>query len=232
MGEKILVVDDDPAIVKLITKVLASKQYTVLSADNGLSALDIIKKEVPDLVVSDAQMPGLDGHSLCRALRKEKASGSVPLILISGAWTQEANVLAGFEGGADDYILKPLSMPLLLARIEAVLRRYKKTGDADGEFKKYGLVLDQEGRSVSVRGQRLRLTRKEFDLLALLAGKPNRVFSVPYLLETVWGYDPADYNDPSTVEAHISRLRKKCGPEIAACLINVTGHGYKFETQE
>ena len=118
---------------------------------------------------------------------------------------------------------------MLRARILTVLKRYETATKMDGMLKKAGIELDPAGRTVKVNGTPVSLTRKEFDLLATLIAKPGRVLSVSYLLETVWGYDPADYNDPGTVEVHISHLRKKLGPKLAKRITNLTGHGYKFE---
>lgn len=229
MGHKILVVDDDPAIRKMIQTYLEKNSYSVMTADNGSDALLVTKEAHPDLVLSDAEMPGLDGHSLVRVLKKETSTQSIPLMLMSGARIEENNILAGFESGADDYILKPFSLPVLVARIEAVLRRYENASEMGMKLKKCGIELDPEGRKVNVNGKPVPLTRKEFDLLTMLISKSGRVLSVSFLLEKVWGYDPADYNDPGTVEAHISHLRKKLGPQIAKRIVNLTGHGYRFD---
>jgi DNA-binding response OmpR family regulator len=137
--------------------------------------------------------------------------------------------LAGFAGGADDYVLKPFSLPVLVARIEAVLRRYSAASDCRDKLKRSGIELDAAGRSAKVAGKAVAMTRKEFDLLTQLVSKPGRALSIPYLLETVWGYDPADYNDPATVEVHICHLRKKLGSKLGKRIVAVTGHGYKFE---
>jgi DNA-binding response OmpR family regulator len=110
-----------------------------------------------------------------------------------------------------------------------VLRRYGTTAKMESKLKKFGIELDPAGRTVKSNGKSVSLTRKEFDLLATLMSNPGRALAIRYLLETVWGYDPADYNDPGTVEVHISHLRKKLGPRIARRIVNVTGHGYKFE---
>jgi len=223
------VVDDDPEILKMIRRFLESRSYQVITADNGAEALTALRDGSPDIVLSDAKMPVLDGHTLCRLIRKETTEHSIPLILMSGAWIEESNILAGFEGGADDYLMKPLSLPVLAARLEAVIRRYANAAKSGKMLRKSGLELDPEGRSVSVNGKKVQLTRKEFDLLVQLVSKAGRMLSVPFLLETVWGYDPSDYNDPGTVETHISHLRKKLGREIGSRIINSTGHGYKFE---
>jgi DNA-binding response OmpR family regulator len=229
MTPKILVVDDDASIRAIVKRYLAVNGFSVVITDNGSEGLLLIREAQPDLVLLDVEMPGLDGFAVCRVLKNETASRQIPVIMMSGNMIQEKDLLKGFEGGADDYITKPLSLPVLRARILTVLKRYETATKMDAKLKKAGIELDPAGRTVKVNGTPVSLTRKEFDLLATLLSKPGRVLSVPYLLETVWGYDPADYNDPGTVEVHISHLKKKLGPKTAKRIVNVLGHGYKFE---
>ena len=229
MAANILVVDDDATIRGIVKKYLAANGFAVVVTDSGSEALLLIRESPPDLVLLDVEMPGLDGFAVCRVLKKETSSRQIPIVIMSGTMIQEKDLLQGFEGGADDYIVKPFSLPLLMARIQAVLRRYQTASKMETKLKKAGIELDPAGRTVKVNGTPIALTRKEFDLLATLIGKPGRVLSVSYLLETVWGYDPADYNDPGTVEVHVSHLKKKLGPKTAKRIVNVLGHGYKFE---
>lgn len=229
MSRKILIVDDDDAVRGVAKKYLAGRGYCVVVTDNGSEGILLVREARPDLVLLDAEMPGLDGYSVCRVLKKNSATHNLPVIIMSGARIDDRDVLSGFEGGADDYILKPFSLPVLLARIEAVTRRYSKSEHMEEKLKKCGIELDPAGRTVFVHGKAVSLTRKEFDLLSILIGKTGRVLNVPYLLETVWGYDPADYNDPGTVEVHVSHLRKKLGTKTAKHIVSVFGHGYKFE---
>ena len=229
MPRKILVVDDDKAILSLVRKYLSANGYTVVVTDNGSEALMLVRETKPDVILCDVDMPGLDGNAVCRVLKKEATTQAIPVVIMSGARINEPDVLAGFAGGADDYVTKPFSLAVLSARLEAVLRRYKGGAAMAAKLKKAGIELDPEGRTVKVAGKSVSLTRKEFDLLAALLEKAGRVLSVPYLLQTVWGYDPADYNDPGTVEVHVSHLRKKLGPKLAKLITNLPGHGYKFE---
>lgn len=230
MPRKILVVDDDKAILALVRKYLTGAGYSVVVTDNGSEGLMLVRESRPDLILVDSDMPGLDGHAVCRVLKKEAATQTIPVVIMSGARVADTDVLSGFSGGADDYVMKPFSLPVLAARLEAVLRRYKvNAGPSDAKLKKAGIEIDAAGRTVTVEGKEVSLTRKEFDLLAVLLEQAGRALSIPYLLETVWGYDPADYNDPGTVEVHISHLRKKLGPKLAKRVTNLTGHGYKFE---
>lgn len=229
MPAKILVVDDDRAILALVKKFLTASGMTVMVSDDGSEALLLVRDSKPDLILCDAAMPGLDGHALCRRIKTEATTGAIPVILMSGERVDDKAMLQGFEGGADDYVLKPFSLPVLLARLQAVLRRYA-TAHGDSEtLRKCGLELDAAGRTVKVGKAPVSLTRKEFDLLAVLVEKSGKVLSIPYLLETVWGYDPADYNDPGTVEVHVYHLRKKLGPALAKRIMNLPGLGYKFD---
>ncbi|MBI3553332.1 MAG: response regulator transcription factor [Elusimicrobia bacterium] len=228
MPNKILVVDDDASVRGVIQKYLSSSGMSVVHTDNGSEALMLVRESKPDIILVDAEMPGLDGHSVCRVIKKEAATRHIPVVIMSGRLIEEKDILAGFAGGADDYLMKPVSMPILLARLQAVLRRYSAVVRSEAKLKKSGIELDPEGRTVKVDGKSVSLTRKEFDLLATLISKPGRALGITYLLETVWGYDPADYNDPGTVEVHVSHLRKKLGAKLAKRIVSVTGHGYKF----
>lgn len=229
MPPKVLLVDDDATALKLAKQYLASLSFSVVTSNNGSDALLLAQESKPDILVIDVEMPGLDGNSLCRVLKRGPNTRSLPIIIMSGSKIEEKDILLGLENGADDYLLKPVSLPVLAAKIQTVLRRYAAPAKLERSLKRSGVELDPAGRTVKVRGKTVSLARKEFDLLAILLEKAGRVLSIPYLLETVWGYDPAHYNDPSTVEVHISRLRRKLGTRAAGRIVNVTGNGYKFE---
>ena len=229
MAPKVLVVDDDRAILGVVRRALSAGGMTCVVTDSGSEALMLVRESRPDLILVDAEMPGLDGHAVCRVLKKEASTKAIPVIIMSGSRIEEGDILAGFQGGADDYVLKPFSLPVLMARIQAVLRRYQNAAQAEKKLKRFGIELDPAGRTVKIGGKELPMTRKEFDLLTLLIGKAGRVLSIRYILEAVWGYDPADYNDPGTVEVHVCHLRKKLGPKLAKRIVAMTGHGYKFE---
>lgn len=228
MAQKILVVDDEEVVRKVIKKFLTGIGLSVVLTDNGSEALLLIRESRPDLLLLDAEMPGLDGFAVCRVLKKEAATRQIPIIIMSGSRIDDQDVVDGFDGGADDYIVKPFSLQVLRARIQAVLRRYQSSPGMEITLKKSGIEVDPAGRTVKIKGKPISLTRKEFDLLATLISSAGRVLSVSVLLETVWGYDPADYNAPGTVEVHVSRLRKKLGPKTEKHIVNVIGHGYKF----
>ena len=225
----ILVVEDNAALRKSVCGALTKEGFETVQAADGSEGLILAGKSVPALVLTDAEMPGLGGHALCRALKKSAALAGTTVIIMSGELVEESDVVAGLDGGADDYLLKPFTMKVLVARIRAVLRRFGSSPEAERVLENRGLVLDPGAREARVEGAKVALTRKEFDLLALFIEKAGRVLTSAYLLETIWGYDLADYNDPHTVETHVSRLRAKLGKSAGRWLVNVRGVGYKLE---
>lgn len=230
MPIKILLVDDDRKMLEVMRRYLENHDFSVIFTDNGSEALMMARDSRPDLIVADVELPGLDGFALCKAIKSSPDTARVPVIIISGGRTEDEDIVAGYDKGADDYLTKPFAFPVLTAKINAVLRRYAATSGGEAEkIKAQGLEIDPGARTVKIGGKPAALTRKEFDLLTLLLEKKGRVLGVPYLLETVWGYDMATYDNPHTVETHISSLRKKLGPKLAKRIESVTGHGYKFE---
>jgi DNA-binding response OmpR family regulator len=230
MPGKILLVDDDRKMLDVMRRYLENHDFSVIFTDNGSEALMLVRDSKPDLVVADVELPGLDGFALCKAIKSSPATARVPVIIISGGRTGDEDIVTGYGKGADDYLAKPFAFPVLTAKINAVLRRFSAfSGGETGKIKAQGLELDPGTRTVKVGGKPAALTRKEFDLLALLLEKKGRVLGVPYLLETVWGYDLTTYDNPHTVETHISSLRKKLGARLGKRIASVTGHGYKFE---
>ncbi|OGS06505.1 MAG: hypothetical protein A2270_07415 [Elusimicrobia bacterium RIFOXYA12_FULL_51_18] len=229
MSKKILLVDDDKTVLDSTRRYLQGRGFQIVHTDNGAEAVILARESRPDLVITDAEMKGLDGFALCRVIKETPGLSKVPVIIISGRKIKEEDILAGYNKGADDYILKPFSFAVLLAKLNAVMKRYEAFREKTENVSRLGMVIDPAGRTVTIKGEVIKLARKEFDLLTALIMEKGRLLNVPYLLETVWGYDPASYNDPHTVGVHISSLRKKIGPEIGARIISVTGHGYKFE---
>jgi len=230
MAKKILLVEDDRNMLEVMRRYLENHGFSVIFTDNGSEALLLVRDSRPDMVITDVEVPGMDGLALCKAIKCSAGTSSIPVIIISGEKTGEADLVSGYGKGADDYLTKPFAFSVLAAKINAVLRRYSaNSGPAAGKIREEGLELDPAARTVKVGGKPAALTRKEFDLLTLLLEKKGRVLGVPYLLETVWGYDMATYDNPHTVETHISSMRKKLGRKLAARLVSVTGHGYKFE---
>lgn len=226
---KILIVDDEPDILSSLRRYLTPRGYRVMTADTGSMALAISRESQPDLVVTDVDMPDMDGFTLCRLLKKERLFGDIPVIIISGKAIDESSVVSGLDQGADDYMVKPLSLPVLVARIRSALRRTGGRSTPETKYRKLGIELDISRHTVLVDKKRVDLTRKEFDLLAVLISSNGRVLSPQFLLEEVWGYDLTLYNNPHTVEVHVSRLRKKLGAKHGRRICKITGTGYKFE---
>lgn len=225
---RILVVDDEPNIREVVGLYLRRDGHTVISAADGEEALDLFRRNEPDLVVLDLMLPKMSGIEVCRRMNAERR---VPLIMLTARGEEEDRIV-GLSLGADDYVVKPFSPRELAARVAAVLRR---TGDgdkdSDGTILTFdGLRIDPGTREVFVRDKAVTLTAREFDLLYHLADSPGRVFTRDYLMETVWGYTFAA--DTSTVTVHMRRLREKVEPDPAnpQYLQTVWGVGYKFST--
>lgn len=229
MKPQILVVDDEETARNNFRRYLNLTDFEVITADSGEMALGILRHMLPDLIVTDADMPGINGFALCSRVKRNPQTRLLPIIMISGKALDDESILTGFNEGADDYILKPVSMPVLIARIRSVLRRYEKSADRNKVLKKCGLALNPIRRSARIGEKDIPLTRKEFDLITILLESSERVLSPEFLLETVWGYNLAEYNNPQTVAVHISRLRKKLGPKVSTHIQRIPGLGYRFE---
>lgn len=221
-GERVLIVDDEARLREMIMEYLVSDGFAADEAGDGREALEKLSRESFSIVILDVMMPGLDGWTVLREIRR---NSQVPVIMLS-ARGEEYDKLFGFELGVDDYVLKPFSPKELMARIKAVIRR---SGSLDIEERKIlsfdGLVIKPESREALVDGKAVNLTPKEFDLLSHLAGNPNRVYSREQLLNKVWGYDfSGDYR---TVDTHVKMLRESIGA-YRNCIVTVWGVGYKF----
>ena len=223
---KVLVVDDDINIVKLIKLYLEKEDFTVCTASNGTEALEMYKRENPSIIVLDIMMPELDGNAVCREIRK---TSNVPIIMLTAKGETFDKVLS-LELGADDYIVKPFDPKELTARIKAILRRSEtKNTTSDDKIVKFDkLEVNLVNYELKIEGRVLELPPKELELLYFLASNPNRVFTREQLLEEVWGFDY--FGDSRTVDVHIKRLREKLeGTEANWQLKTVWGVGYKFE---
>jgi len=222
----IAIVEDEPSIAEVVSLYLKRAGYQVQVYTDGLSAQDGLLRQMPDLVVLDVMLPGLDGFSLTRSLRDHS---DVPIILLT-ARREESDRIAGLELGADDYVVKPFSPQELVSRVRAVLRRLQRGETARAEPLSFpDLTIDPQTRLVAVRGKEVELTAREFDMLYHLARHPRQVFSRDRLLESVWGL--SEYIDPSSVTVHMRRLREKLeiDPANPSRLLTVWGVGYKFE---
>lgn len=223
----IAVIEDEPSINEVVSLYLKRAGYTVLGFSDGLAAREALSRQMPDLVILDVMLPGLDGFALTRSLRDRS---DVPIILLTSR-REETDRIAGLELGADDYVVKPFSPGELVSRVRAVLRRARGAaeGSSEGSLSFEGLLINPQTRQVLVGGQEISLTAREFDLLYHLARHARQVFSREQLLERIWGL--SEYIDPGTVTVHIRRLREKIetNPAAPERLLTVWGVGYKFE---
>ncbi len=228
MNELILVVDDEPKIVKLARDYLERAGFRVISAAGGADALAITRQERPDLVVLDLNLPGMDGLDVCRALRRDT---DVPVIMLT-ARVEEADRLIGLELGADDYITKPFSPRELVARVRAVLRRTQGGICQPGLIRVADLEIDLSGHNVRRGGEPVSLSRSEFNLLATLAQNPGQTFTRAQLLDRLHGVAYEGYD--RSIDAHIKNLRRKLEPDPAEprYVLTVYGIGYKFTGEE
>lgn len=228
MEKLVLVVDDEEAIVRLVTYNLEREGFKTVTANDGLSALDRVRSSSPDLVILDIMLPGLDGLEVCRRLRQENIR--IPVILLTARDTEIDKIL-GLELGADDYVTKPFSPRELVARVKAILRRSarEETLVSDSDRLQLGeLVMDLKRHEVMNRGEIVSLTPKEFELLWFLMRNAGRVFSRDQLLDQVWDYDFT--GDTRIVDVHISRLREKIedDPKNPTYIQTVRGFGYRL----
>lgn len=220
--EKILLVDDEPDIIDLISYNLEKGGYIVKSATNGRDAIEIAKDFVPDLILLDVMMPEMDGIETCVELREvDKLKSSIIAFLTARG--EDYSQIAGFDAGADDYISKPIKPRVLMSRIQALLRR-KTTVETVAPVEEVGgITIDKEKYLVLQNGVELNLPKKEFELLDLLIGKPGKVFTRETILDTVWGNDVVVGD--RTIDVHIRKLREKLGNDF---IKTVKGVGYKF----
>ncbi len=232
MTKKILVVDDDPSMVKLISQVLSSKGYEVLESNNGQDALRLLYSQKPDLVLLDVVMPAMDGWQTCSRIRD--ISAAIPIIMLTGRRKTEEDVARGLDYGADDYLIKPVGNKELAARVQAMLRRAELPSSAEDQGKHSAfsdgyLTVDIAQRRVIVDGNQVKLTPIEFRLLALLLQNTGRILMHQQLLEKVWGWEYVD--DLDYVRIYISHLRKKVEPDPALpkYIITEPGVGYYFQ---
>lgn len=225
MTAKILIVDDEAPIIEVLTYNLQRANYQVVVAWDGAQALELARREQPDLIILDLMLPKLDGLEVCRALRRER---DVPIIMLT-ARDEEIDRVVGLELGADDYVVKPFSVRELLARVKNVLRRVAAPPEAPADVVRAGPLRVDTARHEAHLGEiRLDLTALEFDLLLTLARHADRVLSREQLLDQVWGYDY--YEDQRVVDAAVKRLRHKVR-EVAPdseLLVTVRGVGYKL----
>lgn len=219
---KIMVVDDESRMRKLVNDFLSKKGYKVIEAADGEEAIEklYMNKDVA-LVILDVMMPKMDGWQVCKAIRKDS---KVPIVMLT-AKAEEADELLGFELGVDEYITKPFSPKILVARVDSILRRTNKIGN-DSEIKAGNIVIDKDAHIVTVNGERVELSFKEFELLIYFIENKGIALSREKILNNVWNYDY--FGDARTIDTHVKKLRSKLG-ESGDYIKTIWGMGYKFE---
>ena len=220
-GARVLVVDDEYPLRRLLRTYLERGGFSVLEADNGLDAIGLIRRDGADLALVDVMLPGLDGFEVVRRIRQDS---TIPIILLT-ARGEETSRVAGLEVGADDYIVKPFSAPEVVARVRAQLRRSQGFAETREKVFRVGSIeIDPSARRCSVNDEEVELTRREFDLLARLMQAPEKVHTRDELLAMVWG---SEYLSPKTVDVHVAKLRRKLGPALTIRALR--GVGYRLE---
>lgn len=223
-NKRILVADDEPDVLNLVSLNLKSAGYTVLHAEDGLSALQQARESLPALIVLDLMLPEMSGLEVCKVLKKEPQTAQIPIIMLT-AKAEEIDRIVGLELGADDYITKPFSPRELLLRVKSVLRRVNVATEPVDHLTLGGIQVDRSRYEVLVEGKAIEFTATEFKLLALLIERRGRVQSRDVLLNDVWGYESVI--DTRTVDTHIRRLREKLG-KTADCIETIRGFGYRI----
>jgi len=226
--QTILIVEDEPQIVEVVSDYLKQAGYRVLSARDGQTGLTVARHERPDLIVLDLMLPGtMDGLDVCRSIRRDPALADLPIIMLT-ARTEEADRLVGLELGADDYVTKPFSPREVVARVRAVLRRARRSGSPAAVIRIGELAVDLTNREVTVDGQPVSLTPTEFDLLSVLARNPGRPFTRAQLIDLV--YDVAYVGYDRAIDSHIKNLRRKIEPDPREprYILTIYGVGYKL----
>ncbi len=220
-AKKILIADDEPDILEIIQFNLQAEGYEVITAKNGDEAIDLAKKHLPTLIILDIMMPGKNGIDVCNILRMQPAFKDTLIVFLS-ALSDEGTEIKGLETGADDYLTKPISPKILLSKVNSLFRRLNKEG---GDLLQLGeLKIDREKYVITYQGNDIILARKEFELLALLASKPGKVFLRNEILNQVWGTEVIVGD--RTIDVHIRKIRQKLHLD---CITTVKGVGYKFE---
>ena len=225
---KVLIVEDEETLTENLAEKLRSEGYAVSTAYDGEEGLRLVREETPDLLVLDIMLPGLDGLSICRIVRRDPATAHIPIIMLTARGT-EVDKIVGLESGADDYIVKPFALGEFLARVRAVMRRVPGRPASQDQIVSEDFQLSLTSRRVFKDGEEIRLSNKEFDLLAELMRNKGVVLSRDLILTKVWGYDY--FVDKRTVDVHVRWLREKIekDPSNPTRIVTVRGVGYRFE---
>ncbi len=230
MNEKILIIEDEQDIARMLEYNLKKEGFRVISALDGQEGLRLAQKQRPNIIILDLMLPEIDGLEVCRLLRQNNDTLAIPVIMLT-AKSQETDKIVGLELGADDYITKPFSVRELTARVKAVLRRVREKDTLPEIFKIGNLTIDFSKIKAAVGNKPVELTAKEFELLSALIKAKGRVLSRDYLLDNIWGFDQAVEIQSRTVDVHIQTLRKKLKTE-AKRVVTVKNYGYRFEQEE
>ncbi|MBR3033557.1 MAG: response regulator transcription factor [Clostridiales bacterium] len=220
--KKILVVEDEPDIRELLGNYLKNEGYAVVSAEDGVEAISVFSKEKPDLIILDIMIPKIDGYGVCEVIKKQ---ADVPVLMLS-ALGEEKDLLKGYDSMADDYMTKPFSMPVLLRKVSAILRRRDGSSDAESTSPAVicgDLTLIPDRMEVLVKGEKVEVTSREFDLLLTMAKHPGRIYTRETLLDMLWDYN--SFVDERIVDSHIKNLRHKLGGDY---IETVRGRGYRI----
>ncbi len=229
MARKILIVEDEREILDLVKLYLEKEGFRTLTAVNGMDGLKLARTEHPDLIILDLMLPEMDGIEVCKKVRGERATTTIPILILT-AKAEESDQVIGLELGADDYVTKPFSPKALVARVKALLRRLDRQQTEGPSSYRYGsLVMDLTKHEVAVDGREIPLTAKEFGLLEHLLQNPGRVLTRDVLLNAVWGYDY--YGTTRTVDVHVRRLKQKI-PLLNEAIASVKSLGYKLKELE
>ncbi len=226
---RILIVDDDKEVRGLLKEILTNAGFYIFSAETGEEALLKVRQSKPDLVILDIALPGISGMKASQILKQDPETGYIPVILLSGKCKSASDISDGLNQGADDFITKPFSKNVLVARINALLRRLGGLREPEEILRAEKIEVNISTRTVIASKRNLRLTPKEFDLLCVLIRTKNRVLNRSFLLESVWGYEY--FGTTRTVDKHIENLRKKLGP-AGQIIETVPGVGYRLVSNE
>ena len=222
---KVLVVDDERDIIELVSYNLEKEGFKVISAMDGEKALELVSSKEPEIIILDLMLPGIDGLDVCRELKRNDKTSSIPIIMLT-AKGEESDIVIGLELGADDYITKPFSPRILVARVKAVLRRIETKEEEEKIIKIEQLIIDLVRHQVTYRGETLTLTSTEFNLLVLLTQNRGKVFTRDQILDKAWKEE--SFVVDRTVDVHVRRLRQKLG-QASQFIETVRGVGYRFK---
>lgn len=230
MKTKILIVDDDKDFARSLAEFLRKRDFYSYYALDSSIAIAMAKELSPSVIVSDLKMPSIDGMTLFSIIRMCNETKHIPFILMSGELIDENTQIKGYEKGVDDFLIKPFSYRILEAKIKKIISLKSTNYTSSDIIERSNIKIDESKKEVFVDGQRIYLTKKEYEILILLIKNPGKVFSPQNLLESIWGYTTQTDSDKHTVEVHISNLRKKLN-NAKKHIKNVVGFGYKFEDQ-